>query len=157
MFAIFYKSYGVVQVSYFDKGVSVDHKTYLDGCIKPMVEALKQQRPMTGVKNMKFHHDNARPHVHSSVIEYLKDQNLHVIEHPPYSPDLAPSDFWLFGYIKQRLGDYPDQETLATAITDIVSKIPENEWLKTFRKWIERMELCVKYEGDYFEHIIEKN
>ena len=38
-----------------------------------------------------------------SVKKYLEDQNFVVMDHPPYSSDFAPCDFWLFSYIKARL------------------------------------------------------
>lgn len=77
------------------------------------------------------------------------------MDHPPYSPDLAPSDFWLFDYIKQRLDTQSDANSMMKAITAIVSSIPKQEYLKTFEKWIERMELCIKNKGHYFEHLIK--
>jgi [histone H3]-lysine36 N-dimethyltransferase SETMAR len=101
-------------------------------------------------------HDNARPHVHSRVITYLKQNNFTIIDHPPYSPDLAPSDFWLFDYIKQRLGDHTSAESLNRQITEIVTSIPEKEYRKTFEKWLDRMECCIKNEGHYFEHLIKE-
>jgi len=102
---------------------------------------------------MKCQHANARPHVHSSVTRFLEREQFIIMGHPPYSPDLAPSDFWLNDYIKQRLGDHSSVESLNRQITEIVSDIPRSEYLKTFEKWIERMKLCIKYKGDYFEHL----
>ena len=43
-----------------------------------------------------FHHDNARPHVAIPVKNYLENSGWKVLPHPPYSPDLAPSDYHLF-------------------------------------------------------------
>ena len=83
---------------------------------------------------MKFHHDNARSHVHSSVISFLEREQFIIMNHPPYSPDFAPSDFWLNYYIKQRLVDYASIENLTSQITEIVSAIPKSEYLKTFEK-----------------------
>ena len=57
-----------------------------------------------------------------------------LMKHPPYSPDLAPCDFWLFDYIKGRLVDYNDAQCLSKAITEIVNSIPKDEWIKTFDK-----------------------
>ena len=62
-----------------------------------------------------------------------------LMKHPPYSPDLAPCDFWLFDHIKGRLVDYNDVQCLSKAITKIVNSIPKDDWIKTFDKWIERM------------------
>ncbi|KAG5318536.1 MOS1T transposase, partial [Pseudoatta argentina] len=41
-------------------------------------------------------HDNARPHVAKPVKTYLETLKWEVLPHPPYSPDIAPSDFHLF-------------------------------------------------------------
>lgn len=95
------------------------------------------------------------PHVHSNVHNFLKSKGMKTIDHPPYSPDLAPCDYWLFDYIKDRLDDEINAETLATSITNIVSSIPHSEYCKTFKKYIERLELCVLAEGDYFEHFMK--
>jgi len=156
MFTIFFKSNGPVHISYLDKGKTIDNNSYIKDSLKPIVAALKKQRPTLGTKNIKFHHDNARPHIHSSVITFLESNQFIIMDHPPYSPDLAPSDFWLFDYIKKRLTDHPNENSLAAQITEIVNSISQDEYLKTFHKWIERMELCVKYKGDYFEHLINK-
>jgi hypothetical protein len=45
--------------------------------------------------------------------------------HPPYSPDLATSDFYLFGHVKQRLRGYEsaDQEVLLYATEDVLRGI----------------------------------
>ena len=75
--------------------------------------------------------------------------------HPPYSPDLAPSDFWLFGFLKPQLGTYSDEMSLHVAVTGVLKKIPEEMYRKTFENWIERMKLCIKYRGDYFEHLMQ--
>ena len=111
----------------------------------------------SGCKKLKFHHDNAKPHVHKDVAAFLEAEEFTIMDHPPYSPDLAPCDFWLFDYIKQRLSDHTTVKSLDKEITKIVSDIPRNELELTFNKWLERMRLCIKFKGDYFEHEINKN
>lgn len=155
MFTIFFKTSGVVHISHLKSGETINHQTYINNCIRPLVNTINEQRPQCGVKNLKFHHDNARPHVHSSVKTYLELQGFIIMDHPPYSPDLAPSDFWLFNYIKQRLSNHTSLDSLNLQITGIVSSIPVQEYQKTFQKWLERMECCVKNNGHYFEHLIK--
>ena len=94
---------------------------------------------MYGTKNLKFHRDNSWPQVHKDVKKYLESQNLTVMSHSPYSPDLAPCDFWLNSYINQRLSSHSRSESLSDQITEIVSSIPKSEYRKTFNKGIERM------------------
>jgi hypothetical protein len=46
------------------------------------------------------HADNARPHTARHLINFLKDNRIETASRPPYLRDLAPSDFYLFGYVK---------------------------------------------------------
>ena len=62
------------------------------------------------------------------------------MDNPPYSPDLAPSDFWLFDY-----------KRLDAQMTEILSQIPKDEWIKTFDKLLERIQLCIQIKEAYFE------
>ena len=50
--------------------------------------------------------------------------------HPPYSPDLAPCDYWLNDYTKNRLTDQLDEKSLARALSKIVKNISEEEFKK---------------------------
>lgn len=155
MFTFFFKSDGPMHVSYLERGRTVDHATYIESTLKPLVESIKMVRPKCGTKNLKLHHDNARPHVEGTVVDFIIEQDMTIMGHPPYSPDLAPCDFWLNSYIKDRLVEQPNVEALHASITELISSIPKNEYQKTFNKWVERMRLCIKYEGDYFEHLIK--
>ncbi|KAG5314671.1 MOS1T transposase, partial [Pseudoatta argentina] len=60
--------------------------------------ALKEKRPLYAQRHDKviLLHDNARPHVAKPVKTYLETLKWEVLPHPPYSPDIAPSDFHLF-------------------------------------------------------------
>ena len=89
-------------MSYLERSKSITHESYINDCLDPLIKELNKLRPTDGIKNIKLHHDNARPHVHQAVKSYLKEKKLHVMDHPPYSPDLAPCDFWLFDYIKRQ-------------------------------------------------------
>ena len=50
--------------------------------------------------------------------------------HPPYSPDLAPCDYWLNDYIKNRLTDQADEKSLAREVSKIAKKIFQKKSLK---------------------------
>ena len=78
-----------------------------------------------------------------------------MIPYPPYSPDLAPCDFWLNDYIKRQLAEIPSKKsegTLFNAVVDVLNNIPKEEYRKTFRKLAERWQMCIYSKGDYFEH-----
>jgi transposase len=48
-------------------------------------------------------HDNARPQTARATIDALEMLKIEVLSHPPYSPDLAPSDFHFFPHLKRDL------------------------------------------------------
>lgn len=156
MLCIFFKSSDPMHCIYLDKGETITSSYYINHCLMPIVREINKQRSTSGTKNMKFHHDNARLHVAKSVNSYLEQQGLAVIRHPPYSPDLALCDFWLFDLIKRNLSDATDVKDLNRQITAILQNIPKEEYLKTFYKWLERMQLCIDNQGDYFEHLNNK-
>ena len=75
---------------------------------------------------MILHFDNARPHTSKKVIEYLDNNEIIRAPQPAYSPDIAPSDFYLFGYLKEKLKDYKfnSKEELLSGINSILDEIP---------------------------------
>ena len=155
LFCLFFKSNGPVLVHAVDEGKTVDRNYYIENCLKPVVKEIWKQRKSTGTKGIKLLHDNARPHAHADVIDYLKEEGINIMPHPPYSPDLAPCDYWLNDYIKCNLADQPDKESLARAVSKVVKNIPQEEFKKAFDKLLERMELCISNCGDFFEHLIK--
>jgi hypothetical protein len=70
----------------------------------------------------------------------------------PYSPYLAPSDFFLFGHVKHCLTGiaFPLREELSAAIHEIVGAIPRPNLEDVFRRWMERLEWVSRNNGDYY-------
>jgi transposase len=136
-------------------GDSISGDYYKDNCLEPLFDNIKQRRSKSGLHVIKLHHDNAKPHQTKDIKIFLQQQGVMLMPHPPYSPDLAPSDFWLFGYLKQQLDTYSDSESFKKAVTKIIHDISRDEFRKTFNKWIERMQLCISNKGEYFEHLMK--
>jgi hypothetical protein len=63
------------------------------------------------------------------------------LKQPPYSPDLAPSDFYLFPTIKERLTDVQmvDEEDLFYQLRELLNDIPVRELRKVFDTGIKRL------------------
>jgi histone-lysine N-methyltransferase SETMAR len=68
-----------------------------------LLETLKKHVPKSYMSRILLHHDNARPHVALETRKFLEARKVKTLPHPPYSPDLAPCDFWLFKHIKGQL------------------------------------------------------
>nr|XP_047127669.1 histone-lysine N-methyltransferase SETMAR-like [Hydra vulgaris] len=85
---------------YVEKGDTITSEYHIKSCLKPLICELNKQKPKTGTHNFKFLYDNVRPHVTQTVTNCLNQGGITIIRHSPYSPDLAPSDYWLFDLIK---------------------------------------------------------
>ena len=81
---LFFKTTWPMLVDVLDKGKTVDHQYYLKNCLRPLVRSINSHRPQSGTTSIKLLHDNARPHIHKNVKNYLKSQHIKVIDHPPY-------------------------------------------------------------------------
>ena len=71
-----------------------------------LVLAIQQKRCMImygGFQQFYYMHDNARPHNPMKTIQILRDIGCNILPHTPYSPDLAPSDFYLFSLMKSAI------------------------------------------------------
>jgi histone-lysine N-methyltransferase SETMAR len=68
--------------------------------LKPAIRS-KPRRLIS--KRVLLLHDNARPHTAAHTVDTLRAMKFEVLKHPPYSPDLAPSDIHLFGPLKGHL------------------------------------------------------
>ena len=86
-------------------------------------------------------------------MDYLESHEMEKAPQPPFSPDIAPSDFFLFGYMKGLLEgrsfDSPDE--LFAAIDEILNEISEETLLKVFSEWEERLNQVIMNNGDYIE------
>jgi hypothetical protein len=71
----------------------------------------------------------------------------------PYSPDLPPLDFFLFGYVKGKLMGYraETQSELLVRIRAIIilAEIPRETSNAVFPEWIERLQKCVQVDCEY--------
>jgi len=99
------------------------------------------------------HQDNALAHNALSVKQLLANKNITVLEHPPYSPDLAPCDFYLFPNIKSVLKGthFVSVEHVKAKTTEILNSLTEHDLQNCFEHWQHRMQLCANSEGNYFE------
>jgi len=97
-----------------------------------------------------FHHDNAPPHRVARVPQFFDNNNFEVVPHAPYSPDLAPSDFWLFPTLKDTLHGrtFSSRSALATAIFQWSQQTLKEAFAAAMQSWVQRCEKCVRLQGD---------
>jgi hypothetical protein len=95
--------------------------------------------------------DNFRPDTAKVSTDYISRHGMKRLPHPPYSPDLAPSDFFLFGYVKKKLmGKRAESESeLLVGIRVMLAEIRRDVLNAVFLEWVDRLHKCIETNGDY--------
>jgi histone-lysine N-methyltransferase SETMAR len=153
MFAIFFMKAGFVSAVPLDDKKTVTGMWYSHTCLPQVFETVKSRRPKTGLRGLVLHHDNAPAHRAGVTLEYLEGLHVKLMEHPPYSPDLSPCDFWLFPKLKEPLRgkDFSSDEDLQGAMYEVLDTFELDDWHTCFDNWFTRMQRCIDAKGEYFE------
>jgi hypothetical protein len=79
-----------------------------------------------------------------------------IAAHHPYSPDLDPSDFYLFGHVKDLLrgGSFETGEQLLLAIEGILRSLEKGTLRKVFLEWMKRPERWRLRRVSYNKHLV---
>ena len=89
----------------------------INHCLPKAFEAWSSRRPKTGTRGLLLHHDNASAHTAAKTLDFLAENSVQLVSYPPYSPDLAPCDFFLFPKVKEKIRgirfDSPEEARLA--------------------------------------------
>ncbi|UYV60352.1 hypothetical protein LAZ67_1000919 [Cordylochernes scorpioides] len=143
---------GVVHREFLPRGRTVNKENYLQ-VMRNFREAIRQKRPdLWKNKNWLLHHDNAPAHTSLLVRDFLAKNNTLMMPKPPYSPDLAPCDFFLFPKLKRPMKGrrYSTLDEIKTASKEELKK-KKKIFLKCFEDWKNRWHKCIISHGDYFE------
>jgi histone-lysine N-methyltransferase SETMAR len=86
-------------------------------------------------------------------LEKTENMGWEVLPHPPYSPDLVPSDYHLFGFGKNQMrGQYYEiNKALQTAVRQCLRAAGTEFYHKGIFKFLQQWEKCVQRNGDYVE------
>jgi hypothetical protein len=104
-------------------------------------------------RKVTLYFDNAPIHNTRTTIGQLGQSGFTKMEHPAYSPDLAPRDFFLFGHTKEQLKQRSpaEEEEFSSMLSELVSETLPGMILRLFADWNRRPRPCLLMEGEYVE------
>ena len=103
MLTLLWDERGVILEHYMPRGKTVTSATYADilkNHLHPSIKSKRRGRLSTGAL---LQHDNVRSHTARSTFAKIQDLSFESLPHPPFSPDLASSDFNVFGPLKDSM------------------------------------------------------
>ena len=155
MVASFFTKRGHLTTVPLDNRRTVNAEWYVTECLPKVIASWKTRHPRSKPGHLMLHHDNASAHRAARTVDFLEKEKVRVLPHPAYSPDLAPCDFFLFPKTKEKIRGqrFSSNEEAITAYESALLDIPEEAWIETFSKWFQRMEKCIRLNGEYFEKL----
>jgi transposase len=101
-------------------------------------------------------HDNSHPHTAAHIRALLEYFNWELFDHPPCSPDLAPSDYHLFTYLKNWLGSqHFNNNELMEGVKTWLSSQAGNFFDTGTQKRTPRYDRCLNSGSDYVEKYLK--
>lgn len=154
LLCIWWDQQGVVYYELLEPGQTVTGDYYRLQLMR-LSRALKEKRPIYEQRHDKviLLHDNARPHIAQPVKTYLETLKWEVLPHPPYSPDIAPSDYHLFRSMAHGLADqhFETYEQAKNWIDCWIASKDDLFFKRGIRMLPDRWAEVVKSDGQYFE------
>ena len=152
MASVFWDHEGILLIKWLPQGSTINSQYYCE-LLGELRESIKNQRRGKLRRGILLQHDNARPHTSAETLAKIRELGFTVLPHPPYSPDLAPSDYWLFGAMKRPLRGkrYDNLQQLSSAVSKWVHDTPTEFFTTGLNKLHERWLRCIDTRGDWVE------
>jgi len=115
--------------------------------------AYQMKRRGFPIQDVLLLHDNARPHSAALTLEKFAQMYWTALEHPPYSPDLSPCDYHMFGHLKEALGGqrFDDDEQVENFVRKWLQTRPPSFYDTGIKKLPSRWQKFIEKGGNYVE------
>jgi histone-lysine N-methyltransferase SETMAR len=153
MLTLFWDEWGVILEHNMPRGNTMNSATYADllkNHLRPEIKSKWSGLLGTGVL---LQHDNARPHTAHSTVATIHDLSFECLPHLPYSPDLTPSDFHVFGPLKEAMGgkSFRSDEEVQQAVYEWLHSQPKDFFSRGIHALPKCWNTCMECNGDYVE------
>ena len=152
MATVFWDFKGIIYVEYLVGGGTVTGARFANSVRNFREEVTKKRRGKVRA-GLVLHMDNAPVHTALVAKAAIREADIELLSHPPYSPDLAPSDYWLFPNLKKALKGrrFKDTSDVIEAANQWFEDQSEEFYKTGVMKLRSRCEKCILVRGDYVE------
>jgi histone-lysine N-methyltransferase SETMAR len=152
MLVVFFNIQGIIMTQYVPPSQTVNQTYYIELLTK-LRGKIRRKRLELWKNGWILHQHNAPVHNALLVWQFLAKKQVPVLHHVPYSPDLAPCDFFLFPKLKHSLKGthFHSIEDIQRKMTDLLKGFTQNDFQKCFHARKEWMQQCIEAQGNYFE------
>ena len=149
---VFWDCEGVIRIDYCPPELTINAE-YYSSLVQIVHKLLPEKRPGKVSRRPLFLQDNARVHTAKTTVTTTKKLKWQLLPQLPYSPDLAPSDFHVFGRLKEPLRGirFKDEKEIKKAVKASIARFPQEWFEEGIKKLEKRWKRCIEIEGDYIE------
>ena len=151
--SVWWTSAGVVHFSFLKSGQTITADVYCQQ-LQTMMEKLAAKQPrLVNRRRPLLLQDNARPHTAQQTVTKLEELQLECLRHPPYSPDLAPTDYHFFRNLDNFLQGkkFNSDGAVQSAFKDFIDSRPNGFFSKGINELPMRWQKCINSNGTYFD------
>jgi hypothetical protein len=151
MVKIFWSTTGPRVEDWLPTNVSFNRTDFCKAILPCLASAVFPDQAGQRKRRIYLHVDHARLRHSRKSLQCVADNKFTRIFHPPYSQDIAPSEFYLFDLVKQRpqTCECRSLEELQENVHEILSSIWTDELEATMQAWMERVRRVITTGGDY--------
>lgn len=153
MLSVWWYSKGIIHYNFLKTGETITAVRYCKD-IEEMHKKLTILCPaLVFRKGPIILHDNARPHVAQITQQKLSELGYEILSHPPYSPDLSPTDYHLFKHLDQFMQNkqFKDRDAVENAFRAFIETRTQDFYATGLNKLVSRWQQCVQLNGCYFD------
>jgi transposase len=153
MVTIFFRSTRLLVLNFLPKGTKFNQDYFIDTVLPNLYSEKRRIARRKGLQSFSVHMDNSMCHNGAKITEKLEKRHIARPPYPPYSPDLSPCDFWLFGILKQKMKErgFQSEEQILAAITENWNELTSKDIQRIFHNWMERLTWVIANSGEYYQ------
>jgi len=142
LLVVFFYWKGIFHHEFLPCGQMVNKQRYQEDLARLSGVVHRKKPELWNNQTWMLHQDNAPAHASLLICSYLAKRQTSVVPHSPYSPDIAPADFFLFPKLKPNLKERRFQtiEEIQENTIRELRAITESAFQKAFQQWKKRWE-----------------
>jgi hypothetical protein len=150
MITLFFTARKLIVLDVMPKGWKYNQLYFIDNIVPGLKRGkMSFARPKPG-STFWAPMDTSMWHTGAKITSEFQKHHLARMPHPPYSPDISPCDFWLFGMLKGILKDRElvSSEEIEVANPDVWNSLTSDDVQSVFRHWMSRLTWVIENGGE---------
>ncbi|KAF2359666.1 Transposase type 1 [Trinorchestia longiramus] len=153
MVTVWWSAIAVIHYSFLGVNETINAERYCNDLAVMHARSSEKRPALVNRRGPILLHDNARPHVARMTVQKLTELGYETLPHPPYSPNLSPTDYHLFKHLSTFFygKTFRSKQEVKTTFKDFVASQPLTFYQQGINNFVVRWQRCIAAQGSYFD------